>query len=77
VAVARGDRILVDKKLDLERRTLQEIALPAVAGGGGDYTVEVVGIVPGSKKAWREIGVSEFEVRPGQASGGRSQFMFA
>ncbi len=59
VRVLKDGKTLVEKELDPEVRTLQDIA---VTGGGGDYKVEVTDIVPGTKKTWREISISELQV---------------
>ena len=48
-----------DKVLDPELRTLQSIA---IGKGGGDYTIEVLEVVPGTRKDWQEVNVSELEV---------------
>lgn len=53
------DKTVVDKTLDVGNRGLQEIA---IAGGGGDYKIEIVEVEPGTKKTWRETCVSELEV---------------
>jgi hypothetical protein len=57
--VIHGGKTLVEKTLDPEQRGLQDIAID---GGGGDYKLEVIEIVPGTKKTWREISISELEV---------------
>lgn len=48
-----------ERALDPESRELQtlDVDLP-----GGDYVVEVLDVVAGSKKAWREVAISEFQV---------------
>ncbi|MFO0672111.1 MAG: hypothetical protein U0235_21210 [Polyangiaceae bacterium] len=48
-----------ERALDPESRELQtlDVDLP-----GGDYVVEVLDVVAGSKKAWREVAISEFRV---------------
>ncbi|WP_394845899.1 hypothetical protein LZC95_00360 [Pendulispora brunnea] len=50
--------------LDIEKRAPQRIAVNAA---GGEYRIEIVDVVPGTKKEWRELVVSEFAVwgRPG------------
>jgi len=48
-----------DLVLDPEQRGLQDVP---ITGGGGDYKVEVLEIVPGTKPGWRETCVSELEV---------------
>jgi hypothetical protein len=45
--------------LDPDNRGLQDIP---VDGPGGDIKIEVVDVVPGTKKSWREICVSELQV---------------
>jgi hypothetical protein len=59
VRILKDGKVLAEKALDPEMRSLQEIA---VAGGGGDYKIEVTDIVPGTKKTWREISISELQV---------------
>ena len=51
--------VLLERALDPERRDLQtlEVDLP-----GGDYVVDVLATKPGTKAAWREVAVSEFQV---------------
>ena len=49
----------VEHSLDPEDRGLQEIAVDIP---GGDIRIEVVEVVPGTKRAWREICVSELQV---------------
>jgi hypothetical protein len=69
VRVTHGTTV-VERELDIENRGLQEIA---IAGGGGDYRIEVTAIVPGTHKGWREICVSELELwgTPAARSTGR------
>lgn len=50
---------LRDAELDVEQRGLQDIAIGA---NGGDYKIEVIATVPGTKKAWREVAISELQV---------------
>jgi len=59
VRVSRDSKLVVEHVLDPERRTLQEIPVQLA---GGDFKIEVVEIVAGSKRNWREISVSELEV---------------
>ena len=59
VRVMKDGKVLAEKALDPEVRSLQDVA---VAGGGGDYKVEIIDIVPGTKKTWREISISELQV---------------
>lgn len=47
-----------DFTLDVTRRELQELPFEAT----GDIDIAVLGSVPGSKKSWREISISELEV---------------
>lgn len=56
--VIHGETV-IERELDIEDRRLQDIA---IAGGGGDYRIEVTAIVPGTHKGWREICVSELEL---------------
>jgi hypothetical protein len=60
VRVLRDGKTIAEKKLDPELRTLQSIDVTAAAGG--DYRIEVTDIIPGTKKQWREIAISELEV---------------
>jgi hypothetical protein len=48
-----------EARLDVERRDLQLIPF---AAGGGDFKITVLETVPGSKKRWRELCISELEV---------------
>lgn len=59
VAIWHDGIKLREQALDVTRRDLQSIAVDAT---GGDYKLEVLAITPGSKKSWREICVSEFQV---------------
>jgi hypothetical protein len=59
VAVAHDGQHVADFTLDPQKRELQELA---VDGDGGEWTIEVTGVLPGSKPNWREICVSELEV---------------
>jgi hypothetical protein len=59
VRVLRDGKLIADKALDPELRTLQSIDINA---GGGDYRIEITDIVPGTKKTWREISISELEM---------------
>ena len=51
-------REIASAALDPARRDLQTIAFPAQPGG---VQIVVAEIVPGTKKAWREIAISELE----------------
>jgi len=46
-------------ELDVSNRGLQDVPIDA---GGGDFRVELIELVPGSQKRWREACVSEIEV---------------
>jgi hypothetical protein len=59
VALSRDGRKLLETTLDIENRDLQTLELNA---GGGDYRIDVLTTVPGSKKTWKEVAVSELEV---------------
>lgn len=65
VAVSRDGTELGRFDLDVESRELSELP---VHGPGGVYRVEVVELLPGSRSDWREVVVSELEVR-GHAPG--------
>jgi hypothetical protein len=69
VAVLRNGTKLKEVALDPEQRGLQVIP---VDGPGGDYKVQVLDTVPGTKSAWKELVVSEFRVvgTPGVARRG-------
>jgi hypothetical protein len=45
--------------LDPDNRGLQDIPID---GPGGDFKIELVDLIPGTKKSWREICVSELQV---------------
>lgn len=66
VRVTRGGQPVGEYDLDPEQRTLQTV--PA-AGGGGVWRIETIGLVPGTRAAWREVTVSELRVMgtPGTA----------
>jgi hypothetical protein len=66
VRVSHG-KTSVEKTLDVDDRGLQTIA---IAGDGGDYKIEVLEVVMGTKPSWRETCVSEFEIwgTPGAVS---------
>jgi hypothetical protein len=60
---------VVERELNVDDRGLQDIA---ITGGGGDYRIEVLQIVPGSRSDWREVCVSELELwgtAPGPVAG--------
>ncbi len=59
VSVWGGGKQLANVALDPARRDLQTIA---VRSPGGALAINVEAIIPGSKKAWREIAISELEV---------------
>lgn len=59
VRVTRAGTVLGEFPLDPERRDLQTIPLDAA---GGDFTVSFIDVHAGSRPAWREACVSEFEV---------------
>lgn len=67
VRVWRGSTQLGEHVLDIESRELQSIPLRAA---GGDFRIEIVEIVPGTKPSWREISVSELQIwgTPGDAT---------
>jgi hypothetical protein len=58
VAIVREGKVIAKATLDVERRDLQTIALPAPAS---HVRLRVDEVVPGSKRAWRETCVSELE----------------
>ena len=45
--------------LDPESRALQDVPIDA---NGGDYRIEIIETVPGTRKDWREVCVSELDV---------------
>lgn len=59
VALSRDGKRLLETTLDIENRGMQTLAINA---GGGDYRIDVLATVPGSKKTWKEVAVSELEV---------------
>ena len=60
VRVSGGrDSKRIEMALDPDVRGLQDIP---VDGRGGDFVIEVLDVLPGSKAAWRELSVSELEV---------------
>jgi hypothetical protein len=58
VTVLRDDQPIATATLDITRRELQPIALPAAASS---IRLRIDEIVPGSKPAWREACISELE----------------
>jgi hypothetical protein len=60
VRLWRGAARVGDFPLDVQKRTLQTLTLDQP---GGDFRLEVTEVVPGTKKHWREITVTELEVR--------------
>lgn len=61
LALLRDGKELKEVALDPERRTKQAITIDAPAAGG-TYRLVVRETVPGTKKAWRELVVSELAV---------------
>lgn len=61
LALLRDGKELKEVTLDAERRTKQAITIDAPAPGG-TYRLVVRETVPGTKKAWRELVVSELAV---------------
>src|SRR4051812_28926948 len=59
VRVLRDGKLAAEQTLDPELRTLQEIKINAA---GGDYRIEIADLIPGTKKTWREVPISELEV---------------
>lgn len=59
VRVTHGGETVGETTLDPDRRGLQTIP---VEGGGGDYRIELVELVPGTRDDWREACVSELRV---------------
>lgn len=59
VRISRGNKVLADAPLDPDKRGLQTIEINAP---GGDFRIQVVAVVPGTRKLWRETVVSELEV---------------
>lgn len=66
VTVTRDGNHVGDFPLDPKMRGLQSIPID---GPGGDYRVTVAEVVPGTKKEWKELTVSELRVvgTPGKA----------
>lgn len=59
VRVERGGVTLGEFDLDPARRDLQTLPVDAP---GGDFRIEVLAVVAGTRAAWREACVSELEV---------------
>lgn len=59
IRVTRNGELVGEQALDIERRTLQPMA---IGKPGGTYKIEVVDTEPGSKKEWKELCVSELRV---------------
>ena len=59
IAVSRDGQKLKEASLDPTKRGLQSIAID---GPGGDYRIDVLDTLPGSRKDWKELTVSEFKV---------------
>jgi hypothetical protein len=59
VRVSHDGKVIATKALDPAARALQAIPID---GGGGDYRIEILAVVAGTKPAWREVSVSELEV---------------
>jgi hypothetical protein len=66
VRVSHGGQRVGEFDLDPEQRGLQRVN---TAGGGGVWRVEMIGLMPGTRSAWREVTVSELRVMgtPGAA----------
>jgi len=67
VRVTRDNAYIAEPTLDPDVRTLQDIP---IGRAGGDYRLEVLEVVPGTKKTWREINISELQVwgKPGKTT---------
>jgi hypothetical protein len=65
VAVSHNGKRIKEAALDPAERGMQTIA---IGDTGGDYKVEVIDTLPGSKREWKELVVSEFRVlgKPGE-----------
>jgi hypothetical protein len=65
VAISRNGKRIKEAAVDPNVRGMQAIA---VDDAGGDYKVEVTDTLPGTKKEWKELVVSEFRVlgKPGK-----------
>ncbi|MBK8696229.1 MAG: hypothetical protein IPN17_29185 [Deltaproteobacteria bacterium] len=59
VRVLRDGAVVGEYPLDVASRALQPV--PA-RGAGGLWRIETVGLVPGTRRAWREVTVSELRV---------------
>lgn len=59
VRVLRDGVEVATARLDPEVRELQRVP---VEGGGGVYRIEIVEVVPGTRRDWREVCVSELRV---------------
>jgi hypothetical protein len=61
IRISQAGRLIAERALDVANRGLQAIAFDAVANGG-DLSIDVVEVTPGSKKDWREVSISELQV---------------
>lgn len=59
IAVTRDGKAIGTFELDPEKRAAQSVRLD---GPGGEYKVTVLETVPGTRKEWRELAVSELHV---------------
>jgi hypothetical protein len=66
LSVLRNDKVITTATLDPELRALQTIAIPPPVRladrGAGTLRIRIDEVVPGTRKAWREVCVSELEV---------------
>ena len=63
VRVTRNGEPVAELDLDPEVRTLQDLPVGTPDGlAGGDFKIEILATIPGSKKFWREVCVSELDV---------------
>jgi hypothetical protein len=60
ITVRRAGAVVAEQALNVDERGLQRVVLDQP---GGDFEIEVTALQPGTKKTWREVCVSELEVR--------------
>jgi hypothetical protein len=61
IRISQGGRVIVERALDVRDRGMQTILFDAVQSAG-DFRIDVVDVVAGSKPSWREVSISELQV---------------
>lgn len=59
--ILRDGAVVKEATLDVSRRDLQQVPLPGDAAGG-TWRIEIVETVPGTKKEWKELVVSDLKM---------------